>query len=89
MKNEKNLCGGGYLFANQFVNDLDRAFVYFFGFRKKIINSYVGQSRNTNFPLTQPATAVRTKSNFIIGDIVAKRHRFFISHSCHNKESVT
>ena len=37
---DRDLCGSGYLFANQFINNLNGAFVYRLRFGKKIINRY-------------------------------------------------
>ena len=82
--NEKSGRSAGYLLTYYFINELDRAFIYRFRFGQKVVNGYVGQSRNANFPLGEPAAAVRTKSNFIISNIIAKCQRFFLRHSCHN-----
>jgi hypothetical protein len=51
--------------------------------KKKILDSHGVQSQIAHFPLTEPSAAVGTKSDFIVGSIIAKSPRFFIRQSCH------
>jgi len=77
------LTGRGYFFTYQFVNKLSRAFMVRHRFGQEVIYGHIGQPQKAHFPLAKPATSVRTKRNFIVGNKIIKRPCFFFGHSCH------
>jgi hypothetical protein len=80
---EKLYGSGSYFFTHQFVNDLRGGFVISRRFGKDVIGSRIRHTHETQFPLFKPAAALRTKRNFIVGNKIVKRIRFFFGQSCH------